>query len=83
MNPQQAVDAARFRVVMTTDEVQLDAGISEQVAAELVARGHRLGDPTAFKGAAQMVRIHRGEAGVGPCLESGVDHRLDGVALGW
>ena len=39
MNPQQAVDAARFRVVMTTD------------------------------GACQMVRIHRGESGVGPCLE--------------
>lgn len=83
MNPQQAVDAARFRVVMTTDEVQLDHGIPEQVAYELAARGHTLGDPTAFKGAAQMVRIHRGEAGVGPCLESGVDHRLDGVALGW
>jgi gamma-glutamyltranspeptidase/glutathione hydrolase len=83
MNPQQAVDAARFRVVMTTDEVQLDRGIPEQVAYELAARGHKLGDPTAFKGAAQMVRIHRGEAGVGPCLESGVDHRLDGVALGW
>jgi gamma-glutamyltranspeptidase/glutathione hydrolase len=83
MNPQQAVDAARFRVVMTTDEVQLDHGIPEQVAYELAARGHRLGDPTAFKGAAQMVRIHRGEAGVGPCLEAGVDHRLDGVALGW
>jgi gamma-glutamyltranspeptidase/glutathione hydrolase len=83
MNPQQAVDAARFRVVMTTDEVQLDYGIPEQVAYQLAARGHRLGDPTAFKGAAQMVRIHRGEAGVGPCLESGVDHRLDGVALGW
>jgi hypothetical protein len=33
-------------------------------------------------GACQMVRIHRGESGVGPCLESGVDHRLDGVALG-
>ena len=82
MNPQQACDAARFRVVMTNDEVQLDAGIPEQVQAELAARGHRLGDPTAFKGAAQMVRIHRGEAGVGPCLESGVDHRLDGVALG-
>lgn len=83
MNPQQACDAPRFRVVMTDDEVQLDAGIPEQVQAELAARGHRLGDPTAFKGAAQMVRIHRGGAGVGPCLESGVDHRLDGVALGW
>ncbi len=83
MNPQQACDAPRFRVVMTSDEVQLDARIPEQVQAELSARGHRLGDPTAFKGAAQMVRIHRGVAGVGPCLESGVDHRLDGVALGW
>lgn len=82
MNPQQACDAARFRVVMTSDEVQLDAGIPEQVRAELAARGHHLGDPTAFKGAAQMVRIHRAETGVGPCLESGVDHRLDGVALG-
>jgi gamma-glutamyltranspeptidase/glutathione hydrolase len=83
MNPQQACDAARFRVVMTTDEVQLDPGFSEHVGADLAARGHRLGDPEAFKGAAQMVRIHRGEAGIGPCLESGVDHRLDGVALGW
>lgn len=83
MNPQQACDAPRFRVVMTTEEVQLDAGFPEQVAAELAARGHRLGDPQAFKGATQMVRWHRGEAGVGPCLESGVDHRLDGVALGW
>lgn len=83
MNPQQAVDATRFRVVITANELQLDAGIPEQVAAELAARGHRLGDPLAFKGVAQMVRIHRGEAGVGPCLESGVDHRLDGVALGW
>jgi gamma-glutamyltranspeptidase/glutathione hydrolase len=83
MNPQQACDAPRFRVVMTTDEVQLDTAFPDQVGAELAARGHRLGDPQAFKGAAQMVRIHRGEAGVGPCLESGVDHRLDGVALGW
>jgi gamma-glutamyltranspeptidase/glutathione hydrolase len=82
MNPQQAVDAARFRIVMTTDEVQLDHRIPEQVAFDLAAHGHKLGDPTAFKGACQMVRIHRGEAGVGPCLESGVDHRLDGVALG-
>ena len=83
MNPQQAVDAPRFRVVMTTDEVQLDPGIPEQVAFDLAARGHRLGNPTAFKGAAQMVRVHRGEAGIGPCLETGSDHRLDAVALGW
>lgn len=83
MNPQQAVDAPRFRVVMTTDEVQVDAGFGEQVGYELTARGHRIGDPYAFKGAAQMARIHRGDDGIGPCLEAGVDHRLDGVALGW
>ena len=89
MNPQQAMDAPRFRVIMTNDEVQLDAGIPQDVQRDLAAMGHRIGDPradhgaAAFKGAAQMVRIHRGEAGVGPCLESGVDHRLDGVALGW
>jgi gamma-glutamyltranspeptidase/glutathione hydrolase len=82
MNTQQAVDAPRFRVVMTNDEVELDADVPEAVRRELVARGHRLGDPREFKGAAQMVRIHRGEAGVGPCLEAGADHRLDGVALG-
>jgi gamma-glutamyltranspeptidase len=68
---------------MTNDEVQLDAAIPPDVQRDLAARGHTLGDPKAFKGAAQIVRIHRGEAGVGPCIESGVDHRLDGVALGW
>jgi gamma-glutamyltranspeptidase/glutathione hydrolase len=83
MTTQQAVDAARFRVVMTNDEVQLDAEVPQDVQRDLAARGHRLGDPKAYKGAAQLVRIHRGEGGVGPCLESGVDHRLDGVALGW
>ncbi len=83
MNPQQAVDAPRFRVVMTTDEVQLDPGFPEQVGYDLTGRGHHIGDPYAFKGAAQMVRLHRGDSGVGPCLEAGSDHRLDGVALGW
>ena len=83
MNPQRAVDAPRFRVVMTTDEVQLDPGFPEQVGYDLTGRGHRIGDPYAFKGAAQMVRFHRGDNGIGPCLEAGSDHRLDGVALGW
>ena len=83
MNPQQAVDAPRFRVVMTTDEVQLDPGVPEQVGDDLAQRGHRIGDSFAFKGAAQMVRLHDGRDGIGPCLQVGVDHRLDGVALGW
>lgn len=83
MNPQQAVDAPRFRVVMTTGEVQLDPGIPQDVGYDLAARGHRVGDPYDFKGAMQMVRIHRGDNGIGPCLETGVDSRLDGIALGW
>lgn len=83
MNPQQAVDAPRFRVVMTDGTLQLDPGIPERIVADLAARGHRLGDRAGFKGAAQLVHLHRGENGVGPCLETGVDHRLDGVALGW
>ncbi len=83
MNPQQAVDAARFRVVMTNDQIQLDPEFPPQIGYQLSARGHHIGDPFDFKGAAQMVRIHGGDSGVGPCLETGVDHRLDGVALGW
>ncbi|MEA5415848.1 gamma-glutamyltransferase family protein [Synechococcus sp. BA-132 BA5] len=83
MNPQQAVDAPRFRVVMANDQVDLEAEFPESVRRDLEARGHQLGTGSDFMGAAQMVRIHRGENGIGPCLESGVDHRLDGVALGW
>ena len=83
MNPQQAVDAPRFRVVMTNDQVSLEAEFPESVRRDLAARGHRLGTAPDFMGGAQMVRIHRGEGGIGPCLECGVDHRLDGVALGW
>lgn len=82
MNAQQAVDAPRFRVVMTNDAIELDADVPEDVRRDLAARGHRLGGPAVFNGAAQLVRIHRGEGGVGPCLEAGADHRLDGVALG-
>ena len=83
MNPQQALDAPRFRVLMTNDVVLLEDAFPESVRHDLEARGHQLGQDFAYTGAAQMVRVHRGENGIGPCLESGVDHRLDGVALGW
>lgn len=59
MNPQQAVDSPRFRAVMTTGEVQLDPEIADQVGNDLLSRGHHAGDACGFKGAAQMVRIHR------------------------
>ena len=86
MNPQQAVDAARFKLVMQSGAVHIDPQFNPQVGHELVARGHQLGDSygfIGFKGGAQMVRLHRDGDGQCTCLEAGVDHRLDGVALGF
>jgi len=83
MNAQQALDAPRFRVQMHNDVVLLEDAFAQSVRRDLEARGHQLGQEFAYTGAAQMVRIHRGEDGIGPCIESGVDHRLDGVTLGW
>ena len=86
MNPQQAVDAPRFKLIMQSGAVHIDPQFSLEVGNELVARGHQLGDSygfASFKGAAQMLRIHRDVTGKCTSLESGVDHRLDGVALGF
>ncbi len=86
MNPQQAVDAPRFKLIMQSGAVHIDPQINPEVGNELVARGHQLGDSygfMGFKGGAQMVRIHRDPQGQCTSLEAGVDHRLDGVALGF
>lgn len=63
-----------------------DPQVQPQVGQALAARGHRFGDPYAvvgFKGGAQMLRLHRDGSGQVTSLEAGVDHRLDGVALGF
>ncbi len=86
MNPQQAVDAPRFKLIMQSGAVHIDPQFSLEVGNALVARGHQLGDSygfASFKGAAQMLRIHRDARGQCTSLEAGVDHRLDGVALGF
>ena len=86
MNPQQAVDAPRFKLIMHTGAVAIDPQFSLEVGNDLVARGHQLGDCYGFlgcKGVAQMLRIHRDAKGQCTSLEAGVDHRLDGVALGF
>jgi gamma-glutamyltranspeptidase/glutathione hydrolase len=86
MNPQQAVDAPRFKLIMQSGAVHIDPKFNPDVGHELVARGHQLGDSygfASFKGAAQMLRIHRDATGQCTSLEAGVDHRLDGVALGF
>jgi gamma-glutamyltranspeptidase/glutathione hydrolase len=79
MNPQQAVDAPRFKLIMQSGAVHIDPQFNPDV-------GHQLGDSygfVGFKGGAQMVRLHRDAAGQCTSLEAGVDHRLDGVALGF
>ena len=86
MNPQQAVDAPRFKLIMQSGAVHIDPQFNPEVGHALVARGHQLGDSygfASFKGAAQMVRINRDSSGRCTSLEAGVDHRLDGVALGF
>jgi gamma-glutamyltranspeptidase/glutathione hydrolase len=86
MNPQQAVDAPRFKLIMQSGAVHLDPQFHPQVGHELVARGHHFGDSygfIGFKGGAQMLRLHRDGSGRCTSLEAGVDHRLDGVALGF
>jgi gamma-glutamyltranspeptidase / glutathione hydrolase len=85
MNPQQAVDAPRFKLVMQSGAVHIDPQFNPDVGHELVARGHQLGDSygfVGFKGGAQMVRLHRDDSGHCTSLEAGVDNRLDGVAMG-
>jgi gamma-glutamyltranspeptidase/glutathione hydrolase len=86
MNPQQAVDAPRFKLIMQSGAVHLDPQVDPEVGNALAARGHQLGDSygfVSFKGGAQMLRIHRDGTGQCNSLEAGVDHRLDGVALGF
>ncbi|MFY8149481.1 MAG: gamma-glutamyltransferase family protein [Prochlorococcaceae cyanobacterium] len=86
LNPQQAVDAPRFKLIMQSGAVHIDPQFSPEVGHALVARGHQLGDSygfVGFKGGAQMTRIHRDATGRCTSLEAGVDHRLDGVALGF
>ena len=86
MNPQQAVDAPRFKLIMQSGAVHIDPTFNPELGNELVARGHQLGDSygfVGFKGGAQMVRLHRDAQGQCTSLEAGVDHRLDGVALGF
>ena len=77
MNPQQAVDAPRFKLIMQSGAVHIDPHFNPEVGHELVARGHQLGDPygfVSFKGAAQMLRLHRDATGQCTSLEAGVDH---------
>jgi gamma-glutamyltranspeptidase/glutathione hydrolase len=86
MNPQQAVDAPRFKLIMQSGAVHFYPMLTPRGGQSRGPHGHQLGDSygfVGFKGGAQMVRLHRDAAGQCTSLEAGVDHRLDGVALGF
>lgn len=75
MDPQQAIDAARFRHLSGTT-VAIE-NLDPSVAAQLEAMGHNLRDPdgVAFGGAQAIVRMAHGWA-------AGSDPRKDGMAAG-
>ena len=75
MDPQEAVDAARFRH-LSGRRVAIE-GVGDEVAAELEARGHELADwrRTDFGGAQVILRLARGWAAAS-------EPRKDGHAAG-
>jgi gamma-glutamyltranspeptidase/glutathione hydrolase len=75
MDPQEAIDAARFRHLSGTG-VAIE-NLDPTVAAELERRGHTLRDPTrtSFGGGQTILRLARGWA-------AGSDPRKDGMAAG-
>lgn len=77
MDPQQAVDAARFRH-LAGRRVALEAAIGDDVRAALRAMGHDVleGDGVAFGGAQVIVRLPRGYAAAS-------DPRKDGHAAAY
>lgn len=48
MNPQQAVDAPRFKLIMQSGAVHIDPQFNPEVGHALVACGHQLGDSYGF-----------------------------------
>ncbi|MEM7417248.1 MAG: gamma-glutamyltransferase [Gemmatimonadota bacterium] len=75
MDPQEAIDAARFRHFSGT-RVAIE-NLDPEVAARLEAMGHTLRDPegVAFGGAQAILKLARGWA-------AGSDPRKDGMAAG-
>ncbi len=77
MDPQEAGEAARYRVM--GDEVALESGVGATVAQELILKGHKPIWAKASFGGYQAIRIDW-ERGV---LIGGSDPRKDGAAVGW
>jgi gamma-glutamyltranspeptidase/glutathione hydrolase len=79
MTPQQAVEAARWRV-FARNRLGVEPGVDEPVRAALTRRGHRVTvqEPSADFGGAQMIVVHA--SGV---LLTGADFRREAYAIAW
>ena len=79
MTPQQAVEAARWRVFAGT-RLGVEPGIDSVTRAALERRGHvvRVQEPSAEFGGAQMIVIHSSGA-----LMTGADFRREAYAIVW
>ena len=79
MTPQQAVEAARWRVFAGT-RLGVEPGIDSVTRAALGRRGHmvRVQEPSAEFGGAQMIVIHSSGA-----LMTGADFRREAYAIVW
>lgn len=79
MTPQQAVEAARWRVFAGT-RLGVEPGIDSVTRAMLQRRGHdvRVQDPSAEFGGAQMIMIHSSGARM-----AGADPRREAYAVAW
>ena len=76
MDPQQALDAARFRHV-TGAQVAVESAVPQAQREQLVSMGHELvdPDPVFFGGGQLIMRMERGWAAAS-------EPRMDGLAAG-
>lgn len=80
MTPQQAVEAARWRVYGGGTRLGVEPGIEAEVREALSRRGHRVAvqEPSAEFGGAQMIVLHASGA-----LMTGADPRREAYAIVW
>ena len=79
MNPQDALDAPRWQWV-GGKKIELEPGFGEEVAKELLKRGHEVKVNTDFTGFGRGQIILRNEEGV---LVGATEPRTDGVVAVW
>lgn len=82
MNPQAAVDAARFSHDHDEDVVQLESQLHALVGDGLAAMGHRA-EPSSGDPMGGYQAVHVSGSGDDRVYRAASDHRKDGQAVGW